>query len=111
MPSSYKILGQVCPANANALSALYTVPAATTAVISTITVCNLQSSNNTFGIAVRPAGATIATSHYVAYGAIVPALDTIVLTLGLTVSATDVISVSASTANAISFNCFGSQIT
>ncbi len=109
MPSSYKVLGQSNP-TANTLTTLYTVPAATTAVISTLTVCNLASANATYGIAVRPAGEAIASKHYVAYFTTVPGNDTTIITIGMTVSATDVISVSASTANLV-FNAFGAQVT
>jgi hypothetical protein len=42
-------------------------------------------------------------------GTTVPANDTVLLTIGVTLTATDVVSVSASTAT-ISFNLFGSQI-
>jgi hypothetical protein len=39
MPTTYKVLGQAAP-TANTLTDVYTVPSATQAVISTITVCN-----------------------------------------------------------------------
>ena len=109
MPSSYKVLGQSNP-TANTLTTLYTVPAATPAVISTLTVCNLASANATYGIAIRPTGETIANKHYIAYSTTVPGNDTTIITIGMTVSATDVVSVSASTANLV-FNAFGAQVT
>ncbi len=109
MATDYRVLGQSLP-SANTLSTLYTVPAAKQAVISTITVCNQAASEAYFGIALRQAGATQTASQYVAMGTQVPANDTIVLTLGITLTATDVVSVSASTAT-VSFGCFGSQIT
>lgn len=109
MPSTYKVLGQSNP-TANTLTTLYTVPAATTVVVSTLTVCNLASANATYGIAVRPTGEAINNKHYIAYSTTVPAFDTTVITIGLTLSATDIISVSASTAN-LAFNAFGAQVT
>lgn len=108
MGTVYKVLGQVCP-SATTLMTLYTVPAATSTIVSSITVSGLTASAN-FRIAVRPAGAAIADQHYIAYDAIVNAGDTIALTLGITVAATDVISVYASTAT-VAFSIFGSELT
>ena len=108
MPTVYKVLGQSNPA-ATTNTTLYTVPASTSAVISTITICNQASSAATYRIAVRPAGASIANQHYVVYGATVAASDTTALTLGLTLATTDVITVFASTAT-LSFNAYGSEI-
>ena len=107
MASTYKVLAQSAPA-ATTATTLYTVPSATSAVISTITVCN-RSTSATYRIAVRPLGATLANQHYVAYDATVSANDTISLTIGITLAATDVVTVYGSTAN-LSFNIFGAEI-
>jgi glucose-6-phosphate dehydrogenase assembly protein OpcA len=109
MPQAHKVLGQSNP-SATTLATLYTVPASTHAICSTITVCNTASSATTYRIAVRPAGASIATSQYLAYDAALPANDTATLTLGVTLAATDVISVYAATAN-VAFSAFGVEIT
>lgn len=90
-------------------STLYTVPAATSAVISTITVANRSAIAKTYRIAVRPAGATLANSHYIAYDVAIAANDTTALTLGITLAATDVVTVYASTTD-LSFGIFGSEI-
>jgi glucose-6-phosphate dehydrogenase assembly protein OpcA len=108
MATTYKVLGQSNP-SATTATTLYTVPSATSTVVSTITVCNQASSAATFRIAVRPAGATLAAQHYIVYGATVPASDTTTLTLGLTLATTDVVTVYASSAT-VSFNAFGSEI-
>ena len=108
MPTTYKVLGQVNPAATTATTA-YTVPSATQTVVSSISVCNQASSAATYRIAVRPAGATLAAQHYVVFGATVPASDTTVLTIGLTLNATDVVTVYASSAT-LSFNLYGSEI-
>ena len=102
-----KVLGQVNP-SATTATTLYTVPSAKSAVISSLTVCNQASSSATFRIAVRPAGATLAAVHYVAYDVAVGAADTTVLTLGITLATTDVVTVYASTAN-ISFHAYGDE--
>ena len=108
MPTIYKVLGQSAP-SATTDTTLYTVPAATDAVVSSIVIANRDSSAATFRIAVRPGGATLANQHYIAYDCSVGANDTTALTLGLTLDATDVVTVRASTAN-LSFSAFGSEI-
>jgi hypothetical protein len=102
-----KVLGQVNP-SATTATTLYTVPSAKSSVISSLTVCNQASTSATFRIAVRPAGATLAAVHYVAYDVAVGAADTTCLTLGITLTATDVVTVYASTAN-ISFHAYGDE--
>ncbi len=108
MPTAYKVLGQVAP-NATTNTTLETVPSATQAVVSTIAVCNRAATAATYRIAVRPAGATIANEHYIAYDAPLAANDSTFITIGITLAATDVITVYASTAN-LSFSAFGSEI-
>ena len=104
-----KVLGQVNP-SATTLTTLYTVPSAKEAVVSTISVANLTSTAATFRIAVRPAGASIANLHYIGYDITVGASDSTLITVGLTLATTDVISVYASTAN-LAFSAFGDEAT
>lgn len=108
MPTVYKVLGQVAPA-ATTNTTLYTVPAGTSTVVSTINVCNRSSSSDTFRIAVRPAGASLATLHYLAFDASLAANDSISVTIGVSLATTDVITVYAATAN-LSFAAFGAEI-
>ena len=108
MATAYKVLGQSNP-SATTNTDLYTVPAATEAVISTLVVCNQAASDATFRVAVRPDGETIAAKHYVAYDVTVGASDSTTLTLGITMDATDVLTIYGSTAT-LSFNAFGSEI-
>jgi hypothetical protein len=108
MANAYKVLGQSSPAAAT-LTTLYTVPAATSSVVSTISICNYGVST-LCRVAVRPAGATIANQHYVVYDVTVAANDTLMLTLGLSLATTDVVSVQAGTAT-VSFGLFGTEIT
>jgi len=108
MATTYKVLGQSNP-SATTLTTLYTCPAATQTVISTISICNQAGTSGTYRIAVRPNGAAIAPEHYVVYDATIQANTTAAYTLGLTIDASDVISVYAS-ASTMSFNAFGSEI-
>ena len=108
MPTAYKVLGQSNP-SATTLTSLYTVPSSTSAVVSSLTIANLANSSATFRVAVRPAGEAIAAKHYIVYDITIAALDTLTLTLGLTLATTDVISVYASSAN-LAFSAYGSEI-
>ena len=108
MATTYKVLGQSNP-SATTATTLYTVPSATSTVVSTITVCNQASTAGTFRIAIRPAGASLAAQHYVAYDTPIAANDTIALTLGVTLATTDVVTIYASSAT-MSFNAYGSEI-
>jgi hypothetical protein len=109
MTISYKILGQSNPA-ATTNTDLYIVPANTSVVASTLNICNQATSVGTFRIAVRPAGETLAAKHYIAFSTAIAALDTISLTIGMSLAATDVVTVYASSSS-FSFNLFGSEIT
>jgi len=108
MPTAYKVLGQVAP-SATTNTTLETVPSATQAVVSTIAVCNRGSTAATYRIAVRPAGATLADLHYIAFDTAITANNSTMITIGITLAATDVITVYASNAN-LSFSAFGSEI-
>jgi hypothetical protein len=105
MPATYKVLGQVNP-SATTATTLYTVPSATSTVASTLTIGNLGASAATFRLAVRPAGETLANKHYIAYDVTIAGLDTLTLTLGITLATTDVVTVYASTAT-MSFGLYG----
>jgi hypothetical protein len=108
MPTIYRVLGQAATA-ATTNTDIYTSPASTQTVISTITVANRAATAASFRIAIRPAGASIANLHYIAFDAPIAASDATNLTLGITLAATDVVTVYASNAN-LSFSLFGSQI-
>ena len=108
MATSYKVLGQSNP-SATSATTLYTVPASTQAVVSTIAVSNQAASSATFRIAIRPAGETLAAKHYIVYDSTIAANDATMITVGVTLATTDVITVYASSAT-VSFNAFGSEI-
>jgi len=108
MATVYKVLGQANPSAATNTD-VYTVPANTSTVISTVNICNQSANGSIYNIAVRPAGAAITTKHYLAYNAAVAANDSVSLTIGITMATTDVLTVYANNAS-LSFNIFGSEI-
>lgn len=101
--ATYKVLGQSSPTSTTNTD-VYT--AAAQAIVSTINVCNRAGASGTYRVAIRPAGATLANQHYLVFDATIAANATTALTLGISMAATDVLTVYASTAN-FSFSAFG----
>jgi hypothetical protein len=108
MANTYKVLGQAFP-TANTFFDMYAVPASTSAIISTLNVCNTTTSNVAFRAAVRPANVALSSKHYIVYDTAIPAQDSIALSLGLTMGNTDVLTVYSFQGN-VSFNVFGTEI-
>jgi hypothetical protein len=110
MATSYKTLGQV-DLTTTSLTDLVTVGAGKEVIISTIVIANRTASADSFRIAIRTDGDAISNKHYVAYDVPVAANDSTTLTLGISMVATDVLSVKATTADVLSINVFGAEIT
>ena len=108
MATAYKVLGQVAP-SATTATAIYTVPSATSAVVSSVTVCNRGGTAATFRLSVRPDGASLANEHYLVYDANLDANDTIIFTIGVTMDANDVLEGYASSGD-VTFHAYGSEI-
>lgn len=107
MTTAYKVLGQSYPA-ATTPTDLYTVPALTSAVCSTLAICNQGTSTN-YRVAIRPAGAGLSSQQYIVYDNYVNQYDSVFLTLGVTLATTDVVTVYSGGGN-VSFSLFGSEI-
>jgi hypothetical protein len=107
MANTYKILGQAVP---NTSSDLITVGSAKSQVVSTLIVTNTTSSASTYRVHARIAGAATATSNAIIYDATCLGNTTITLTLGITLAATDVLTVISGTGSALTFTAFGSEI-
>lgn len=110
MATRYKTLGQL-DLTTTSLTDLYTVPAGIDTVVSTVIVANRTASADTFRLAIRVNGDAISNKHYIAYDVPVAANDSTTLTLGISLQATDVVSVQAGTANALSINIYGAEVT
>jgi L-lactate permease len=123
MSNTFKILSQRAPA-ANTANVLYTVPANTQTIITSLNVCNQDNVTRTFSVAVVPSGeanvvanvistnvASIQTKHYIAYQVSLNAASYSPLSLGFSLNANDnILIVSPNTAN-VSFGAFGIEIT
>jgi hypothetical protein len=106
MATTYKILGQL--AGTTATSSLYTSPALTQTVVSSLVVCNQSTANSTFWIAAMPSGDTLSSENWLAFKVPISGSDSTALTLGITLNAGDFIQVSGVPTG--SFSLFGSQI-
>jgi hypothetical protein len=108
MAADYKVLAQLIPSAATATT-LYTVPSSTSTVISSIVFNNTNTAYDTVRVAIRPAGESLANKHYVFYDTVVQPTQSILATVGLTLAATDVVTV-YSTLGYASFQIFGTEI-
>jgi hypothetical protein len=107
MAAVRKVLGQAALA-ATTLTDVYIVPADTSAVISTVTVCNRSATPTTFRLAVAPAGAPNDVAHYLAYDAPLAANEVWSFTIGATLAETDVLRAYAAAAT-VSVSAFGEE--
>lgn len=106
----YKIAGQSAPV-INTDTPLYTVPAATQFVGSTISICNRATTGSpvAFRVAVIPSGGTLAIEHYLIYDELIDVRSSKRFTLGITLAAGDKVVVRTDSAS-LSFTLFGSEI-
>lgn len=104
-----KVLAQLAPAG-NSLDALYTVPAGTRAVVSTLKICNREDAETSYRVAIAVAGEADSEKQYVYYDVPLDANDSFSATEGWTLNAGDVIRVRSGN-GLCSFNLFGVEIT
>jgi hypothetical protein len=107
MTTNYKVLGQV--GNASTETTLYTVPANTQTVCSTICVCNRSAVGATFSIRINVGGEANNDMQMVCSNVAMDGSDTLFLTFGATLDSTDVVKVTSSTST-VTFQLFGSEI-
>jgi hypothetical protein len=109
MAFRYKTLGQAAPTSTANID-IYTVPADTEAIVSSIVVCNTTAEGTSFRIFQRIDGAAAGTANAIAYDVDIAANSLVSIELKLTLDATDVISVRSATSNALTFTLNGSEI-
>lgn len=108
MAETIKVLGQSNPSAAT-LTDAYTVPGATSAVVSSITVANRSATPTAFRVSVAVAGAADSNEQYLFYDVPIAGNDTFTATLGVSLATTDVVRVRATLAT-LSFNVFGIEV-
>lgn len=110
MATVYKRLGAIASTGTiGTADTLYTVPASTATVVSTITVCNTSASAATFSISVSTTTSFVAAG-YIVYQASIAGNDTVGLTFGATLDATNKYLLCSASAATVSFSVFGSEI-
>jgi hypothetical protein len=108
----YKILGQV-QTTANILTTIYTVPAATNTMISTITICNQSPNTVSVNVAANVSGSAVSTKNFIVSGYSLGAAETLVLEPRISLNVGSILSANITGANAssnISINAFGVEI-
>ena len=108
----YKILGQI-QTTANAATNVYVVPASTSTVVSTVTICNQSANNVLVDVTARFGSTALGNQHYLVYQYPLSAADTLVLEPRLTMNATSVLAANVTGANAasnVSVNAFGIEV-
>lgn len=108
MAKVYKVLGQVQPTDTNPADA-YSVPAVTQAIVSSVLICN-QGAATTYRLWVSVAAAADNVKQYLAFDVAIAANDVHDFTIGATLGPADVVRVLAGTADRLSFNVFGEEI-
>ena len=106
MADTLKVLGQVAPGDTNDAD-LYTVPDNTQTTVSSIVACNITGNPPNFRIAIRPLDAVVANKHYIYYGKVMAANDSVFTMIGITLSDGDVVTVRSSAGDEIAFSIFG----
>ena len=110
MPQTYKRLGAIASTGTiGTADTVYTVPSATSAVLSTIAVCNTAATAATYRIAISTTTSFVAAG-YLAYNATIAPNDTVFLTCGFTLDATNKYLLTSASASTVSFSVFGSEI-
>jgi len=104
----YKVLGQLGSA-LTTVETVYTVPAATSAVVSTITACNTNGTAVTVRIYVVKKGGTASVANALHYDLPIQATDTFAITAGVTLGTGDMIRAYSSATN-VCFMAFGSEV-
>jgi hypothetical protein len=110
MPTTYKVLGQAAPANTSS-AVLYTVPADTQTIVSTLVISNLTATEVNANVNICVLGVSSTNANTILKALPIPSNSLVTFTLGITMSATDVIRIQSAQADALSFNAFGSEIT
>jgi len=109
MAETIKPLAQANP-SATTLTDMYTVPASTSTVGSTLCICNRTSSTKKVRVPVAIGGASDSLEQYIYYDTPVLKNDSIFTTIGITLTATDVVRVYTDVVG-VSFSLFGTEIT
>ena len=106
---AYKILGQAAPTNTSNMD-LYTVPALSSAVVSTVMVSNTTATLATCRIFAVPSGGSASSSNAIVFDGPIEGNDFKAITVGITLAQGDKLVVQSGTSEALTFQAFGSEV-
>lgn len=109
MATTYKRSGIQGTASTSTYATLYSVPASTSSVISTIAICNTASAAATYRIGFDDTAGTPTAAEWLVYDATVDGNDTVFLSVGAALAAEKYVRVSSS-ADTVTFSAFVSEI-
>jgi len=109
MATAYKYAQVQGTSSTGTYATLYTTPASTEAVISSVVITNQSSSAVTIRICLDTTAGTPGSDEWLVYDASVAGNDTVALTLGITMDASKYLRVSSS-ADTCNFSAFLSEI-
>lgn len=107
MANIHKVLGQINP-SANTLTNVYVTGTGTSAIVSTITIRNLNGANSSYSLVVRPNNESLDNKHYIIRGGIIPGNELISITGAVTMNAGVILA--ANTNGSVTFNAYGVEI-
>ena len=108
MTEIYKVLGQLDSA-LTTIETVYTVPGATSAIVSTITACNTNATSMTYRLYVVKSGGSATVANVIYYDLTIPGNDTFASTVGITLATGDKIQSYSSSAH-VCTQIFGSEV-
>lgn len=108
MAETIKVLAQNNPA-AGVLTDIYTVPALTSTVVSSVVVCNESATPSTFRISIAVGGAADDPKQYLYFDLPFPGNETFIATIGITLAAGDILRVRAGTGS-FAFTVLGEEL-
>ena len=108
MPTTYKTLGQLA-STAVTESTIYTVPSSTQAVISAISIANLNDSSASYRLRIKVNNEANSDKQFIFYDTVVFPKETNITNAGITLGAGDVVTIYASLSSLV-FNLYGSEI-
>lgn len=109
MPTQYESAQVQGTSSTGTYATLYNTSASSTAVLSTIAICNTADSSATYRIALMGSAGTPAAANWIVYDSVVAGKDTIGLTFGIAIGNTGFIRVSSS-ADTVTFSASVSEI-
>lgn len=109
MPIQYKILGQINP-SPNTLTNLFVTSAESTAIVTAVSIANLNTSSNaTYSLVSRPIDEALADKHHFIRAGVIPPSEQITITPAITMNVSTIFAANSNLPNLV-FHAYGSEI-